>query len=70
MTWPKRRKSTVNGSVAFNAESDEVAIRVIALLAAVPDMVDFESGQRTTLLASPAIPLQDPMVERMIGVRI
>ena len=61
-----RLKSPVNGSMAFNAQGDEVAIRVIALLAAVLDVMDFESGQGTTVLASPAISRQNPPVEGLI----
>jgi len=60
----------MNGSVAVNAESHEVVIRVLALLAAMPDVMDFEFGQRTTLLASPAISRQDLPVQGPIRVRL
>ena len=49
----------VNCSVAVGAQSDQIALGVIARLAPADHVMDLELIARATVLAFPAIPLQD-----------
>ncbi len=54
-----RRSQHVGLPVAVCAQGNEVFLRVRALVASEPEMVDLEIGPRPAALAAPAIALQN-----------
>jgi hypothetical protein len=57
----------MNRSVAVGTQGDEIAIRVVALVASVLDMMDLESGVGAASLALPTVSLQDLPAHRGEG---
>lgn len=52
--------------VARMAECGQIFFRVVTLLTSLPDMVDLETSQTSTVLASPAVPSEYPLAKSFL----
>jgi hypothetical protein len=58
----------MHGSVAFRTEADEIFFRIFALVAPTLNVMDLEPTHGAASLATPAISLEDFLMQRAVGI--